>query len=193
MFPEYCNEHPAVDVFGFNGFETIPAYRKMDVTDSDGLKQVSVKIRRLGENSCGFIENGKINFHTCDEDAYFINMDNEFVYAYFKDKIYHDYMPVLMILDFLKYKSRKLMLVYEDTFFVIEKTDDTYKICEKLDVIYSSGSFLREVFIRSISEDNYENIFHKLLEIYSMRYLDRDIRNYKLFDVLLKVLKLEIQ
>jgi len=193
MFPEYCKDYSAENIFGNNGYERIPAYRKIEVILPDDMKILVNTIKSLGENSCGFIYNSVVNYHLCDPDSYLINMDNNFVFAYFKDVMFDNIIPSMMLLDFLKFRTNKLLLIFEDTFFLLQKTEETYKVCEKLDEIFLSSSFMRNVFIKSIGEDNYENIFYKLMEIYSMKYLSRDIRKYNFFDILLKILKFDIQ
>lgn len=191
MFPEYSKTFEAEDIFGANGFEKIPAYRKMEVIEPVA-DYIASSIRTIGEDSCGYIDNCEINYHFCDNDSYFINMDNKYVFAYFKDVEFSNNMPVMMLLDFLKYKAERILLVYKDIHLLIEKTEDTYKVCEKLDEIFVSPSFLFNIIIKAVGEESYENLFYKLLEIFSMKYMNKDIRNYGIIDILLKVLKLDV-
>lgn len=192
MFPEYCKISEAEDVFGFNGYDSIPAYRKTSIENPNNNTQIVTALRNIGHNCCGFIENNEIHYHLCDSDAYFINMNDNFVFAYFKDEYFKNQLPVLIILEFLKYKANKIILVYEETYFVLEKTKETYHVCEKLDEIYSSRRYIEDVFVKFISNEQYAMIFHKLIEIFSMRYMNKDTRRYNDIDVMMKVLRLEI-
>ncbi|MCX6159210.1 MAG: hypothetical protein NTY74_14615 [Ignavibacteriae bacterium] len=191
MFPHYGKSFNEEEFFGINGFEKIPVYRKLEVIEPATEYLVS-SIKTLGENCCGNIENCAVNYHYCEKDSYFINMDNKYVFAYFKDNEYSGSMPVVMLLEFLKYKAEKILLIYEDTHFLLKKTDDTYKVCEKMDEIFISHSFSHNVLIKSVGGGNYEELFHKLMEIYSMKYMNKDVRNYGIIDILLKVLKLDL-
>lgn len=191
MFPEYSKTFESNDVFGANGFDKIPVYRKIEVIEPLA-EYIASSVKTLGENSCGYIDKCVINYHLCDKDSYFINMDNKYVFAYFKNAEFCNNIPVMMLLEFLKYKADRILLVYEDTHFLIEKTEDTYKVCEKLDEIYMSPSYLFNIIIKAVGEESYENMFYKLLEIFSMKYLNKDIRNYVIIDILLKVLKLDV-
>ncbi len=191
MFPEFSKENDANEVFEANGFEKIPAYRKIEVIEPLA-EYIASSVKTLGANSCGFVENNVINYHLCDSDSYFINMNNKYVFAYFKDAEFSNSMPVMILLNFLKFKAERILFIYEDTHFLIEKTEDTYKVCEKLDEIYVSPSYLFNIIIKAVSDESYENMFYKLLEIFSLKYLNKDIRSYGIIDILLKVLKLDV-
>lgn len=193
MFPKFSKDYDSSDMFFINGYESIPAYRKTEVEFPGDYSKIAGVIRLNRTDSCGYIDNKVINYHTCDAESYFIDMNNRFVYAYFMGAPYDNTLPVMLILEFLKYRAEKFMVVYEDTFFVLEKTPETYSVCEKLDDIYFSIPFLHNVFMKVISEDNYEMIFYKLVEIFSMRYMNRDSRKMNVIDVLLKILKLNIE
>ena len=192
MFPEYCKLSNAEDVFSYHGYDTIPAYRKLSLENPSNQEQTAAAIKSINDNSCGYIESNEINYHLCDSNAYFINTSDKFVFAYFQGEYYKGSMPVLLMLEFLKYKAEKIMLVFEDTNFVIKKTEETYRICEKLDEIFTSSSFFEKVFIKSISNDQYEMIFYKLIEIFCMKYMNKDSRKLYDLDVMLNVLKFEI-
>lgn len=191
MFPNYCKEFDANDVFGYHGFEKIPAYRKIEVIEPE-VEYIASCIKTTNGNSCGFISDQTINYHTCDSESYFINMDNDFVFAYFAYEDYNNNLPLMMIFDFLKCKASRILLVFEDMYFLLEKTPATYKVCEKLDEIYSSHSFMENVFIPAISEKNHVNIFYKIVEIFGSRYLNKDTTKYDILDILMVVLILDI-
>lgn len=192
MFPEFCKLVDSIGDYNNPEFDTVPAYRKLSLEDSGNNKLTFSTIKSINHNSYGFIVNNEVNYRLCDFNSYYINMNDKFVYAYFAGEYYKDTLPVLMILEFLKFKANKIMFVFEDNYFVLEKTKATYLICEKLDEIYSSSSYLHNVLIKSISKDEYEMIFHRLIEIFSMRYRNKDSRNMNIIDVMLKILKLEI-
>ncbi|MCX6159212.1 MAG: hypothetical protein NTY74_14625 [Ignavibacteriae bacterium] len=191
MFPEHCKIFKGDDVFGSNGFDEIPAYNIMEVIEPVTDYLVS-SIKTLGENCCGYIDGYVVNHHFYDDEAYFINMDEKYVFAYFKDHEFSNYIPVMILLEFLKYKANKFLLIYKDMHFLLKKNDDTYKVCEKMDEIFKSRAYIENVLMKSIGDRNYENIFYKLMEIYSVRYMNKDIRTYDIIDILLKVLKLDV-
>ncbi|MCX6159234.1 MAG: hypothetical protein NTY74_14735 [Ignavibacteriae bacterium] len=195
MFPSYINENPK-DYFSIQEPEIIPVYRNMEVDEAKTVCFANA-VRTLGENCYGYFDNCKINFQICDNeccdyDSYPVIMNNKYVFAYFKDIEFDNNLPVTLIFEFIKYGADKLLLIFEDTHLLIEKTPDTFKACEKLEEIFLSDSFLFNVIISSIYYGNRDDIYYKLMEIFSMRYLNKDIRKYKLLDVLLKILKLEI-
>lgn len=191
MFPEYNEIHTGDEIFGYYGYEEIPPYNTIEVYSPDSAV-IAGSIRSLGENSCGYIDNGIVNHHFCEEGSYFINMDEKYVYAYFKDIEYADYLPELFILDFLKFNACKMLLIFEDNSFLLEKTEETYKVCKILDEIYESESFCSEVFIPAVQDKNPKKVFYKLMEIYGMKYMDKGVSNYGIIDILLKVLKLDV-
>lgn len=192
MFPKFCEDHSGEEIFSFYGYEERPAYRyaeSEDNTDS-GLAKA---IREVKNECCGYIEGNTIKYNTCDIESYFINMDDEYVFAYFYGVVFNDNFPLFLLFDFLKFKAKKMLLVYEDTNFLFEKTDDTYKVCVKIDDIYESPSFLHEILIKSIGEGNYDNIFYKLAEIYSYKHLNKKLKDNSLLSIFLKIYRLDIK
>jgi len=165
MFPEYCKEFPGEEIFSYNGYEDIPAYRKAEIPDENGSNVVAKAILSIEENCCGFIEDKIVNYHTCEEDSYFVNMDKKYVFAYFKGVKFDDLFPATILLDFIKFRAESMLLVFEDTHFVLKKTQATYKVCEKLDKIFCADSFTPNVIMKAVGEQNYDDIFYKLLEI----------------------------
>ena len=191
MFPEYNKTYTAKDIFGYHGYDEIPPYRKLEV-DSDDSKAIAESIRSMGENSCGYIDNSVVYHHFCETNTYFINMDEKYVYAYFKDVDFTGIFPLMMILDFLKFSASKMLIVFDDKSILLEKTEETEKICLILDEIYNSEPFMGDVIVKSIMERNAENVFHKLMEEYGDKYMFTDVSNYSTLDILEKVLKLNV-
>ncbi|MCX6159211.1 MAG: hypothetical protein NTY74_14620 [Ignavibacteriae bacterium] len=191
MFPNHNKIHTGDEIFGMNGYDEIPPYRKLEVTSTDS-KVIAESIRSLGDNSCGYIDNGVVNYHFCDVNTFYINMDDKYVYSYFKDVNFTDILPKLMILDFLKFNACKMLIIFEDTSFLLEKTAETYKICKILDKIYASKSFFFGVIRPAVQDKNPEKVFPRLVEVYSMKYMNTDVSNYSTLDLLMKVLKLNV-
>lgn len=191
MFPKHNKIHTGDEIFGNYGYDEIPPYRKLEVVSTEP-KTIAVSIRLLGENSCGYIDNGVVNHHFCEKGSYFINMDDKYVYTYFKDINYTDILPKLMILDFLKFNACKMLIIFEDTSFLLEKTDETYNICKILDKIYASKSFFFGEIRPAVQEKNPEKVFNRLMEVYSIKYMNTDVSNYSTLDILKEVLKLDV-
>ena len=195
MFPQYCKVLSGDDVFYLNGYEEIPPYRKASISDIEDINHIVKEVKVLNTNCCGFVFSDMVNYHSCSENFYLLDLDKEFVFLYFQGESYNASVsiPHLILLKFIQHKCGKLLLIYEDVHFLLKKTEDTFKICKKLDEIYCSHEFFSNVIIKAVSENNYQDIFLKLLEIYSIRYGEKDVRGYDIFNLLLKVLKIEIK
>ena len=191
MFPNHNKIHTGDEIFGNNGYDEIPPYMKLEVASTEP-KVIAESIRSLGDNSCGYIDNGVVNHHFCEENTFYINMDDKYVYTYFKDVNFTDILPKLMILDFLKFNACKMLIIFEDTSFLLEKTEETYKICKILDEIYESELFFFGDVRPAVQDKNPSKVFTRLLEVYSIKYMNTDVSNYSTLDLLKKVLKLNV-
>jgi hypothetical protein len=194
MFPELNNDSLFNDSSSFFGTDEVPEYDNIFISGNDDLKMLSNSIRNINEDCCGYIAPINIFYHTMDEKQYFINFNRSFVFAYIKDEDFPDHLPYGFLMKFLQYKCKKMLLVYEDNCFLLEKTEDTYKVCAELEKIYENSDFFYENIIKKVpSKRILADCFINLIKEYKSKIGMSEYKEIDDFDLLIKFLKLNIE
>jgi len=193
MFPEFNND-TSFDEPSFFGMEEVPPYDEIFISGFDDLELLSFHIRNIGEDCCGFIEPINVHYHIMNDKRYALDYNKEFVFTYIKDVDFDGNLPYGFILKFLQYKSKKMLIVYEDVCFLIEKTLDTYKICIELDKIYNDADFFYNNIITKVKSGSIlDDCFINLIKTYKNKIGKSNYKQIDDIDLLTKILKLNIE
>ena len=195
MFPNHVSifDNP---IFFFDGAEIQP-YEDILVSGNDDLEMLSNSIRRVGEDCCGYIESINVFYHTTDEKKYYLDINRDYVFAYFKDEKFNGGLPLGFLMKFLQYKCAKILFVYDDVEFFIEKTEDTYNICIELEKIYENRDFFEENVIKKVHSKTPQTIlldcFINLIKEYKSLTGMSDYKEKDDIDLLVNILKLKVK
>lgn len=196
MFPSLNKNIEFESPSDFWGGMEVPPYKKMKIHINDGSVLIAEKIRKIGKDCSGFIEEENINFHIMYDKKYHTDYNRTFVFIYFKDILFVSHLPYNFILSFLQYKSNKMLLVYENVCFLIKKSDETCSICAELDKIYSDSGFFEENIISKVgsitASEIMDNLYHNLISEYLKNNEMKEFNLKNDINVLTQILKLRV-
>jgi len=195
MFPRFREdvENPS----DFWGGAEVPPYREINISQVCNSRLLAEKIRKSGNDCTGYIEKDSVFYHIVNDKKYYSDFYRDFVFIYFKDIPFTGQLPYGYLMLFLQYKSKKTLLIYENECFLIEKTDETFTVCEELDKIYFDFDFFdRNIISRAntvSTDDIVEELYHNLITEYLNKKGMTDYKPADDFDVLIKILKLRVE
>lgn len=193
MFPNLNSDPLLNDPIFFFGMVEVPEYEEKMISGYEDLYKLANGIKLIKEDCCGYIEPIITYYHTMDEKQYFLDFNREFIFAYFKDENY-DHLPLGFIMKFLQYQCKKMLLVFEDNYFLFEKTENTYKICADLEKIYKDSDFFYENIIKKVpSKRVLDDCLMNLLNIYKCLIGKSNYKEKDDLDLLITFLKLNIE
>ena len=194
MFPNLNSDPLLNDPIFFFEMDEVPKYEEKIISGYDDLNMLSNSIRMTCEDCCGYIEPINIFYHTMDEKRYYLDFNKDFVFAYFKDEIFDNDLPLGFIMKFLQYGCKKMLLVCDDIYFLLEKTEETYKICTELEKIYEASEFFYENIIKKVpSKRILDDCFISLVKEYKSKTGKSEFKQLDDIDLLIKLLKLNIE
>jgi hypothetical protein len=194
MFPGLNSDPLFDDPIFFFGMEEVPPYDDILISGNDDLDILFNSIRRIGEDCCGYIEPINVFYHTMEDKRYYLDFNKEFVFVYFKDETYDNNLPLGFIMKFLQYKCSRMIMVFEDVNFLIEKTADTYKVCIELEKIYDNPDFFYENIIKKVpSKRILDDCLLNLIKEYKIKIGKSNYKQIDNIDLLMKILKLNIE
>lgn len=194
MFPEVNNNYFDDDGSVFWGMEEMPPYDDIWSPGYADLNALSNFIKNIGEYCTGYVVPGNIFYHTFEGSKLTLDYNKEFVFVYLKDNEFDGSLPDFLIFKFLQFKSHRMLLIYDDIYFLIEKTDETYKICVELDKIYYKPDFFYDNIIsKPMTQITLEDCFVNLINAYKDNSGKSGFNTIDDIDILIKILKLNIE
>lgn len=196
MFPGLNENEEFNSASDFFGGMEVPPYKELSVLSVDNLDFLSDEIKKIGADCTGFIEPDKICYHIVHNKEYYSDFYREYVFIYFKDMNFKGNLPYGFLMKFLQYKSSKILFVYENNSFLIEKTNDTYTVCAELDKIYNDVIFYYDNIMSKIDSKSVSEILDDCYSVLISEYMKKTgIPEFKPkddFEVLTKILKLRV-
>ena len=120
------------------GGEEPPPYLTASITDGATIVETAEDILLIGggAQSCGYIENGRIFFHLCEGGEFHIDLSKEFIYLAAHESPGHVLPTAFMTLRFLQEPCRRALFITSREAVYLEKTADSYQLCNELDAIW---------------------------------------------------------
>lgn len=138
MFPSHYKETENLVPQIYFGGEEPPPYLTASIADGATILETAENISLIGggAQSCGYIENARIFFHLCEGKEFHIDLSKEFIYLAAHESLSHVLPTAFMTLQFLQEPCRRALFITSREAVYLEKTADSYQVCNELDAIW---------------------------------------------------------
>ena len=185
MFPMLCETFKELVPEVFFGGEDVPPYLTSVLPERASLNEIVTSIGTIGSgsNSCGYIEDGTINYHLDDDGHFLIDRSKDFIYLADFGMETQGYQPSsFAVLRFLQDPCRRALFVNMESAVYVEKTPDTYALCTELDRFWEDTEVSKPVMEAVDSGTFREKTLPILMKTYEKRTLGESSEMWEFWD-----------
>jgi hypothetical protein len=126
------------------GGEEVPPYLSVELEGASSTQATVDRIRAIGtgNNSCGYIDEQGIHFHIPDDDSIRVDLSKAFVFVSQPNTSGGAFPTPWQVFFFLMEPAMRALFIGSGGATLVEKTDQTLRLCNALDVLWTQDRFL---------------------------------------------------